>query len=100
MNLIKVGSLTVNLDQVAYWDVIPKEEYEKPPGAMSSKYNAARFYGPSNEPIVVIHFVGDTKPLILWVSPALAFLKLMDEYHEIKDAQLELPPASPSAGGS
>ena len=96
MNFVKLGSLTINLDHVAYWDVIPKQEHEKKPNPHSVKSDAVRFYRPADEQIVIIHFVSGVEPLKLGVSPARAFLKLMHESGDIKDAQLELPPAPPT----
>ena len=100
MNFAKIGSLTINLDQIAYWKVIPKTEYDKKPDPTSTTSDAVRFYRPSDDPIVIIHFVGGAEPLKLGVSPALAFLKLMHETGDIRDAPLELPPTTAPAGGS
>jgi hypothetical protein len=97
MTLIKIGSLTINMDHVTHWDVVPREEYGKPtPPAGPVIYH--RIFEPTDDPVVIIHFVGIEKGLMLWTRPALAFLKAVGQY-PIRDAHLEPAPAASGSAG-
>jgi hypothetical protein len=100
MNFMKLGSLTINLNQVAYWTVLPIEEHKKNPNPLSPPPDYFPFFRPSDESVVIIYFVGTVEPLKLANTPARAFLKLIHECGEIRDAQLEPPPVATSEGRS
>lgn len=63
MTPITVGNLTLNLDNVAYWVVRPEKQ-----GAISSS-------SLPDEPVITVHFVGNTEPLSLYPPSAATFLR-------------------------
>ena len=72
MNLVSIGNLTINLDNIAYWTVKPKT-----PGSTQ----------PPDEPIVTIHFVGNVEPVSLHPPMAAAFLSFAAANLGIKSVQ-------------
>jgi hypothetical protein len=96
MNLIKLASLTINLDQVAYWTVVSKATWtdiSQPPAMGGDVY---RFQPDTHEPIVSILLAGREKPLPLGVTASIACLKLISEIGEIRAAHIDS--AAPPSG--
>ncbi len=62
MNLIKIKSLVINLDNVAYWQAIPTSKSNKPipKSAPPSDPNDPKvLYEDADDVTVIIHFVGE-----------------------------------------
>jgi hypothetical protein len=75
MNLVNIGNLTINLDNIAYWTVRPKT-----PGSTSHPQ-------PPDEPIVTIHFIGNVEPVSLHPPTAALFLSFAEANLGIKSLQ-------------
>ena len=75
MNLVSIGNLTINLDNIAYWTVKPKT-----PGPTSPTQ-------PPDEPIITIHFIGNVEPVSLHPPMAALFLTFAVANLGIKSVQ-------------
>jgi hypothetical protein len=65
MNLVSIGNLVINLDNVSHWVVRPKEQ------------GSTLVAQPSNEPVITIHFVGNMETVSLFPPTAAAFLSFL-----------------------
>jgi hypothetical protein len=100
MDLIKIKSLTINLDRVIYWTAIPASIYRNtapsgpPPGSRHAK-PLVPLYDDDDEPIVVIHFSEPESTLRLNPMASKAFLAYAEANLGIQSIQIDGPaPAS------
>jgi hypothetical protein len=75
MNLVSIGNLTINLDNIAYWTVQPKTAGSKSPTQ------------PPDDPVITIHFIGNTEPVSLFPPTGALFLSFATANLGIKSIQ-------------
>jgi hypothetical protein len=78
MNFVQIGRVTINSDQVAYWKAYCKEGQSLPTGTPNPPI------APSDEPVIVIHFIGNVEPLSLFLDTAGLFLKFVQANLQIQ----------------
>ena len=99
MNLIKIKSLTINLDRVIYWTAIPASIYRSTapaglaPGSRYAKPLMA-LYDDVAEQIVVIHFSEPADTLRLNPIASKAFLAYAEANLGIQSLQVDGPAAA------
>jgi hypothetical protein len=99
MNLIKIKSLTINLDRVIYWTAIPASIYRStaaPGPAPGSRYAKPliSLYDDAAEQIVVIHFSEPGDTLRLNPIASKAFLAYAEANLGIQSIQVDGPAAA------
>jgi hypothetical protein len=96
MNLIRIKSLTINLDRVTYWSAIPAAIYRSSaptgpaPGSRIAKPFTA-LYDDAEERVVVIHFADPEATLRLNPVASRAFLLYAEENLGIQVLQVDGP---------
>lgn len=96
MNLIKIKSLTINLDRVIYWTAIPAPIYRSTsPSAPAAGSRHAKptvaLYDDDPEQIVVIHFSDQESALRLNPMASKAFLAYAEANLGIQTIQVDGP---------
>ena len=76
MNLVSIGDLTINLDNIAYWTVQPSTQRPTSPTK------------PPDEPVITFHFVGKVEQLSLFPPMGALFLSFANANFGIKSIQL------------
>jgi hypothetical protein len=75
MNLLTIGNLTINLDNVAYWTVQPKTSGSTSPTQ------------PPDDPVITFHFIGNAEPVSLFPPMGALFLSFANANLGIKSIQ-------------
>jgi hypothetical protein len=70
MTLVTIGFLTINLDNVAFWVVRPATQGSTPSSP--------------DQPVIVIHFVGNSEPISLYPPLGAMFLSFASANLNIK----------------
>ena len=91
MNLIKIGSFMINLDNVTHWEEIPKSEHTKPiPN--DAPFGGPAYtpsYAPTDDPVVRIYHLGPASPIILKPDLSRAFVAYIRANHTYGEVELE-----------
>lgn len=101
MTLIKIKSLVINLDNVAYWEAVSPTDHWNPPkrsqDPLAGPGADARYpkllYDESGDLFVTIHFVGTAIPLTLDFVASKAFLKYAADKGQMEQIQVGEPAA-------
>jgi hypothetical protein len=83
MRLLKIKSVVINLDSVAYWEAVPTADHWNPPKRSSDPLARPAtealypriLYDETGDVFVSIYFVGTAAPLRLDTAASRAFLE-------------------------